>query len=140
MAGLALTGVAVPAAYYAHRELTRDKEPVTPGEATVDLLDTAGQRLANNLRGIWSLRFEGRDAGLEGLPLDGLELFIDIAPRGRGLRGFIDTAQALRADAEPRWRLVGDLAASDGSRLFWRLSQGAAELPLYEFSLVLDEV
>ncbi len=140
MAGLALTGVAVPAAYYAHRELTRDKEPVTPGEATVDLLDTAGQRLANNLRGIWSLRFEGRDAGLEGLPLDGLELFIDIAPRGRGLRGFIDTAQALRADAEPRWRLVGDLAASDGARLFWRLSQGDAGMPLYELSLVLDEV
>ena len=140
MAGLALTGVAVPAAYYAHRELTRDKEPVTPGEATVDLLDTAGQRLANNLRGIWSLRFEGRDAGLEGLPLYGLELFIDIAPRGRGLRGFIDTAQALRADAEPRWRLVGDLAASDGARLFWRLSQGDAGMPLYELSLVLDEV
>ncbi|MGP0011297.1 pyoverdine maturation tyrosinase PvdP [Pseudomonas sp.] len=140
MAGLALTGVAVPAAYYAHRELTRDREPVTPGEATVDLLDTAGQRLANNLRGIWSLRFEGRDAGLEGLPLDGLELFIDIAPRGRGLRGFIDTAQALRADAEPRWRLVGDLAASDGARLFWRLSQGDAGMPLYELSLVLDEV
>ncbi len=140
MAGLALTGVAVPAAYYAQRELTRDREPVTPGEATVDLPDTAGQRLANNLRGVWSLRFEGRDAGLDGLPLDGLELFIDIAPRGRGLRGFIDTAQALRADGEPRWRLLGDLAESAGARLSWRLSQGRAQMPLYEFSLVLDEV
>ncbi|NWB87770.1 pyoverdine maturation tyrosinase PvdP [Pseudomonas gingeri] len=140
MAGLALTGVGVPAAYYAHRELTRDREPVTPGEATVDLLDMAGRRLANNLRGVWSLHFTGRDAGLDGLPLEGLELFLDIAPRGRGLRGFIDTAQALRADGQPRWRLVGDLAESDGSRLFWRLSLGDAERPLYEFSLVLDEV
>ncbi|NWC00056.1 PvdJ/PvdD/PvdP-like protein [Pseudomonas gingeri] len=140
MAGLALTGVAVPAAYYAHRELTRDKAPVTPGEATVDLLDTAGQHLANSLRGVWSLHFSGRDAGLDGLPLEGLELFLDIAPRGRGLRGFIDTAQALRSEAEPRWRLVGDLAESDGARLFWRLSLGDAPMPLYEFSMVLDEV
>ncbi|EPN50336.1 Tat (twin-arginine translocation) pathway signal sequence domain-containing protein, partial [Pseudomonas syringae pv. actinidiae ICMP 18807] len=29
MAGLALTGAALPAAYYAHRELTRVEEPVT---------------------------------------------------------------------------------------------------------------
>ena len=38
IAGLALTGAAVPAAFYAHRELTREEEfPITPGEATVDL-------------------------------------------------------------------------------------------------------
>lgn len=81
IAGLALTGAAVPAAFYAHRELTRAEEfPITPGEATVDLADTAGQQLANSLRGVWSLRLEGRDAGLKGLPLQGLELMLDIAP------------------------------------------------------------
>ena len=70
IAGLALTGAAVPAAFYAHRELTREEEfPITPGEATVDLADTQGQHLANILRGVWSLRLEGRDAGLKGLPL-----------------------------------------------------------------------
>jgi len=81
IAGLALTGAAVPAAFYAHRELTREEEfPITPGEATVDLADTAGQHLANTLRGVWSLRLEGRDAGLKGLPLHGLELLLDTRP------------------------------------------------------------
>lgn len=81
IAGLALTGAAVPAAFYAHRELTREEAlPITPGEATVDLADSAGQHLANTLRGVWSLRLEGRDAGLKGLPLEGLQLLLDIAP------------------------------------------------------------
>ncbi|NVZ26524.1 PvdJ/PvdD/PvdP-like protein [Pseudomonas gingeri] len=140
IAGLALTGAAIPAAYYAHRELTREDDPITPGEATVDLPDTAGQRLANQLRGVWNLRFEGRDGGLDGLPLKGLELFVDIAPRGRGVRGFIDTAEALRSDAEPRFRLLGDLAVADGARLFWRLIRVGQDIPEYELSLTLDEV
>ncbi len=99
IAGLALTGAAIPAAYYAHRELTREDEPITPGEATVDLLDTAGQRLANHLRGVWNIRFEGRDAGLAGLPLEGVQVLLDIAPRGRAVCGFIDTAEGLRGRA-----------------------------------------
>ena len=37
IAGLALTGAAVPAAYYAHRQLTQPDEPITPGEASVQL-------------------------------------------------------------------------------------------------------
>lgn len=82
IAGLALTGAAVPAALYAHRELTREEFPITPGEATVDLADTDGQHLANTLRGVWNLRLEGRDAGLKGLPLQGLMLLLDIAPVG----------------------------------------------------------
>ncbi|RMQ32292.1 hypothetical protein ALQ07_04392, partial [Pseudomonas syringae pv. actinidiae] len=51
MAGLALTGAALPAAYYAHRELTRVEEPVTPGEATAGPAGNATQRLADKLRG-----------------------------------------------------------------------------------------
>ncbi|PBP37214.1 hypothetical protein CCL11_22870, partial [Pseudomonas syringae] len=50
IAGLALTGAAVPAAYYAHRELTRVDLPETPGEATAGPADTATQRLADKLR------------------------------------------------------------------------------------------
>ena len=56
MAGMALTGAALPAAFYAHRELTREEFPITPGEATVDLADTAGQQLADSLRGVWDIR------------------------------------------------------------------------------------
>lgn len=142
IAGLALTGAAVPAAIYAHRELTREEEPQTPGEATVDLADVAGQQLADKLRGVWTLRFEGADAGLAGLPREGLELFLDVAQRGRGLRGYLDTAEALRGAGEPRYRVVGDLVTADPQQLYWRLvsvdaDQGA---PCYEFSVKLDEV
>ena len=71
MAGLALTGAAVPAAYFGHREWTKPDPTITPGEASFDVADMAGQRLANALRGVWDIRFEGTDAGLEGLPLSG---------------------------------------------------------------------
>ncbi|MDF3201285.1 PvdJ/PvdD/PvdP-like protein [Pseudomonas sp. 1912-s] len=143
IAGLALTGAVVPAAYYAHRELTREEEfPITPGEATVDLADTAGQQLANSLRGVWSLRFKGRDAGLAGLPLTGLELLLDVAPRGRGLRGYLDTAEQLRSDEEPRYRVIGDLAPGNGARLYVRLIDRDAPdaAPTHELTMILDEV
>lgn len=139
----ALTGAAVPAAFYAHRELTREEAfPITPGEATVDLADTQGQHLANTLRGVWSLRLEGRDAGLAGLPLQGLELLLDIAPRGRGLRGYLDTAEQLRAEGEPRYRVLGDLLTGEGTVLYWRLidRDSAGGVPAYEFKMTLDQV
>lgn len=49
IAGLAITWAGAPAAYYGDRELTRVNESITPGEATVELADTAGQGLANQL-------------------------------------------------------------------------------------------
>lgn len=142
IAGLALTGAAVPAAFYAHRELTREEFPITPEEATVDLADTAGQQLANSLRGIWSLRLEGRDAGLHGLPLDDLQLFIDIAPRGRGVRGYLDTAGHLRGPDEPRYQVLGDLVPGNAALLYWRLIDRDSPdgMPAYEFKMSLDEV
>ena len=133
----------MPAAFYAHRELTREEAfPITPGEATVDLADTQGQHLANTLRGVWSLRLEGRDAGLAGLPLQGLELLLDIAPRGRGLRGYLDTAEQLRAEGEPRYRVLGDLLTGEGTVLYWRLidRDSAGAVPAYEFKMTLDQV
>ena len=66
MAGLALTGAAVPAAFYGHRQWTKPDPTITPGEASFDVADVAGQRLADSLRGVWQIRFEGLDAGLEG--------------------------------------------------------------------------
>ena len=142
IAGLALTGAAAPAAYFGHREGTRVDEPITPGEATVDLADTAGQQLANQLRGIWNLRFSGADAGLEGLPADDLELWLDVAPRGRGVRGYLDTAQALHGSQPPRYRVLGELVAPDPKRMHWRLTRTDSlhDLPDYEFSFSLDEV
>ncbi|MFK3974305.1 PvdJ/PvdD/PvdP-like protein [Pseudomonas sp. NPDC087358] len=147
IAGLALTGAAVPAVYYAHRQLTRAEEPVTPEEARVELPDTNGRQLADTLRGVWDIRFEGADAGLDGLPAAGLQLLIDIAQRGRGVRGFVDTPQRLRADEPPRYQLMGDLVPLDpaptpAAGLHWRLfsADPANGRVGYELELTLDEV
>ena len=142
MAGLALTGAAVPAVFYGHRELTKPDPTITPGEASFDVADVAGQRLADKLRGVWEIRFEGRDAGIEGLPLEGLEVFLDVGPKGRGLCGFLDTAERLRATEEPRYRVLGDLLGTNGAALSWRLTraEGVGGAANYEFSMTLDEV
>lgn len=142
IAGVALTGVAVPGALYAHRELTREEFPITPGEATVDLPDSAGQQLADTLRGVWDWQWSASEAGLEGLADTPLELLLDVAPRGRGLRGYLDTPERLRSGAEPRYRLVGDLAAGKPNVLSWRLipAGSATEVARYECRVLLDEV
>ena len=142
MAGLALTGVAAPAAFYGHRQWTKPDPTITPGEATVELADTAGQQLADTLRGVWDVRFEGSHAGLEGLPRVGLELFLDVAQRGRGLRGYLDTAEQLRAEGQPRYRLIGDLVQAQATERYWRLfdTRSAEGAPAYELAVVLDEV
>ena len=139
MAGLALTGAAVPAAFYGHREWTRPDPTITPGEASFDVADVAGQRLADSLRGVWTIRFDGRDAGLDGVPRDGLEVFIDIGHKGRGVSGFLDTAERLRSSEVPSYRIVGDLADANASQLSWRLV-GANGTTDYEFNMDLDEV
>ncbi|WNP96853.1 hypothetical protein, partial [Pseudomonas aeruginosa] len=38
--------------------------------------------------GLWDLRLVGGDAELPGLPLEGLQLVLDVAPKGRGLIGY----------------------------------------------------
>jgi hypothetical protein len=139
MAGLALTGAAVPAAFYGHREWTKPDPTITPGEASFDVADVAGQRLADALRGVWTIRFDGQDAGLDGVPRDGLEVFIDIGHKGRGVTGFLDTAERLRSNDVPRYRIVGDLADANAAQLSWRLV-GANGTTDYEFNMDLDEV
>ena len=142
MAGLALTGAAVPAAFYGHREWTKPDPTITPGEASFDVADVAGQRLADTLRGVWQIRFDGRDAGIEGLPRDGLEVFLDVGHKGRGLIGFLDTAERLRSNETPRYRVLGELADAKAAQLSWRLvsADAANGTPDYEFSMTLDEV
>ncbi|MFC6339897.1 PvdJ/PvdD/PvdP-like protein [Pseudomonas sp. CCM 7891] len=140
IAGLALTGAAVPAAYYAHRQLTLPDEPITPGEATVELPDTAGQQMANTLRGVWDIRLEGRDAGLDGVPLEGLELLLDVAARGRGIRGYLDHAEVLRSGTAPRYEVLGDMADVKQGQISWRLVDNHGAMTRYQFVATLDEV
>ena len=75
-----------------------------PGEAVVELADAALQQLGDTLRGIWRFTLQGKDAGLPGLPEGELEMFLDVAPSGRGLRGYLDTPERLRV---PRRRVIG---------------------------------
>ncbi|AAN69793.1 MULTISPECIES: pyoverdine maturation tyrosinase PvdP [Pseudomonas] len=142
IAGVALAGVTVPGALYVQRQLTREEFPETPGEAVVELADTATQQLGDTLRGIWRWSFKGAQAGLPGLQGETLELFIDVAQKGRSIRGYLDTAERLRSGAEPRYRVLGDLPADKPGRLRWRLFDSAdgGRMPRYECHLVLDEV
>jgi len=58
---------------------------------------------------------------VQGLPAGELELFLDVAQSGRGLRGYLDTPERLRGTEEPRYRVVGDLQADKPGTLRWRL-------------------
>ncbi|KJK15832.1 twin-arginine translocation signal domain-containing protein [Pseudomonas sp. 2(2015)] len=141
IAGLAVAGATVPAAYYAHKQLTHDPQDdiVTPGEASVELADAAGQHLADQLRGVWDLRLSGADGELAGLPVEGLQMYLDVAAKGRGLRGFVDTERVLRSDAPAAYRVLGDLVGASTATVRWRLmsTQGG---PGYECTASLDEV
>ncbi len=141
IAGLAVAGAAGTAAYYAHKELTHDPQDdvVTPGEASVELADAAGQVLADLLRGVWDIRFGGADGGLDGLPREGVEMFLDVATKGRGLRGFVDTGERLRGDGEAAYRVLGDLVGASSGQVRWRLV-GLHGGPGYECVASLDEV
>lgn len=141
IAGLAVAGATVPAAYYAHKQLTHDPQDdiVTPGEASVELADAVGQHLADQLRGVWDLRLSGADGELAGLPVEGLQMYLDVAAKGRGLRGFVDTELVLRSDAPAAYRVLGDLVGASTATVRWRLmsTQGG---PGYECTASLDEV
>ena len=63
---------------------------------TADSLGWSGDAMEAQAFGFLAVR------GLKGLPLHGLELLLDIAPHGRGLRGYLDTAEHLRADHHRR--------------------------------------
>ena len=142
MAGMALTGAALPAAFYAHRELTREEFPITPGEATVDLADTAGQQLADNLRGVWDIRFSGSAAGLDGLPAKAWSCFSTLPTVVAACAGVSIPARTCAHEAPARYQVIGDLAPGNGAELYWRLMRSDAPHapPVYEFKVKLDEV
>lgn len=143
IAGVALTGMAVPGARYLQRRRASEEHyPETPGEAVVELADTPVRQLGDTLRGIWRWTPQGREAGLAGVPSGELELFLDVASSGRGLRGYLDTPERLRSTLEPRYRVVADLLLDRPGTLRWRLLATDAN-PLgarYECQVVLDEV
>jgi hypothetical protein len=79
---------------------------VTPGEAAG--WPTPPGRCWRTCCAVWDIRCR-RDGGLDGLPKEGVEMFLDVATKGRGLRGFVDTGERLRGDeaAYIAWRPGG---------------------------------
>ena len=141
LAGMALTGVLAPVGYYAARQYKayRDKD-LTPDAPQVELADAKLQHLNGQLRGIWDVKVEGMPA-LEGLPADNVQMLFDVAERGRGISGFVDTADNLRLYAEPRYRVLGDMVGASVTQIRWRLldRESPRRVPAYEFTAQLDE-
>lgn len=141
LAGMALTGVLAPAGYFAAKryKVYRDKD-LTPDAPKVEEADVGMQHLNLKLRGIWDLQVSGI-AALDGLPAEGVQMFLDVAERGRGLSGFVDTAQNLRTAAEPRYRILGDMVDASNKQIRWRLldRESPRRIAAYEFVSELDE-
>ena len=103
LTGLAVTGAAIPVAFYTQKELLRqdvrrkEEQEITPGEAKLEVALDPGVRLADHLRGIWGIEFLDAN-GPQSLPRKGCELLLDAGPTGRGLRGLLGRAQSLRGD------------------------------------------
>ncbi|MCD9570681.1 twin-arginine translocation signal domain-containing protein [Pseudomonas protegens] len=147
LTGLAITGAAIPVAFYTQKELLRqdvrrkEEQEITPGEAKLEVALDPGVRLADHLRGIWDIEFLDAN-GPQSLPRKGCELLLDAGPTGRGLRGLLGRAQSLRGDGPVEFMVQGDLASVDAARLRWRLFAGGriAGAPSHECQVVLDEV
>ncbi|MDP9513255.1 twin-arginine translocation signal domain-containing protein [Pseudomonas protegens] len=147
LTGLAVTGAAIPVAFYTQKELLRqdirrkEEQEITPGEAKLEVALDPGVRLADHLRGIWDIEFLDAN-GPQSLPRKGCELLLDAGPAGRGLRGVLGRAQSLRGDGPAEFLVQGDLASVDAAKLRWRLFAGGriAGAPSHECQVVLDEV
>ncbi|KAF0865642.1 twin-arginine translocation signal domain-containing protein [Pseudomonas sp. LD120] len=147
LTGLAVTGAAIPVAFYTQKALQRqdirrkEEQEITPGEAKLEVALDPGVRLADHLRGIWDIEFLDAN-GPPSLPRKGCELLLDAGPTGRGLRGVLGRAQSLRGDGPVEFLVQGDLASVDAAKLRWRLFAGGriAGAPSHECQVVLDEV
>ena len=141
LAGMALTGVLAPAGYFAAKRYKayRDKD-LTPDAPTVQLADAKMQHLSSQLRGIWLLDVSGMPA-LDGLPDTDVQMFLDVAERGRGLSGYVDSAANLRNPSEPRYRILGDMVDASVQEIRWRLldRESPRQVAAYEFVSQLNE-
>lgn len=116
LAGAALGGLLVPVGYEGARRAKKWwAEGGTPNEARVELADLPTQRLADLLRGVWTVDAPGVAA------LQGTTLLLDAGERGRGLRGYVDTYEVLASGQAPRFQVIGDLVGASASQVRWRL-------------------
>jgi len=147
LAGLAVTGAAIPVALYTQKELLRrdvrrqETLEITPGEAKLEVALDPGVRLADHLRGIWDIEFlDGQ--GPQSLPRRGSELLLDVGPTGRGLRGYLGRPERLRGEGPVEFAVQGELASVDATKVRWRLYAGGriSGAPSHECQVVLDEV
>lgn len=143
LAGLAITSVMAPAGYFGARKVSNylERNDGTPPPARVQSADLDVQRLSSRLRGIWMVTITGDAATAHGLPTDGLELLLDTAELGRALNGYLDTADNLRGQTSPRFKVIGDLMGASPDSVRWRLLDRDAQryCPVCEFVVRLDD-
>ncbi|NQZ23486.1 MAG: PvdJ/PvdD/PvdP-like protein [Colwellia sp.] len=145
LVGLSAAGVALPSIYYGQRELRHHYEElnaagITPGEAIAEPPTDKGTWLANRLQGIWDIDFTG--IGLPGLPLNGVELLLDIGTTGRSIRGYIGLPDSIRGDGTPEYSVIGDIVDEKSEKVRWRLiaRDSLSAMPTHDCTALLDEV
>jgi hypothetical protein len=145
LVGLSAVGAVIPSVYYGQRELKQRydeayAEVITPGEAVPEPASNEGSWLANRLRGIWDIDFTG--VGLKNLPLQGVELLLDIGTTGRSLRGYIGLPTTLRSGEVPEYRVIGDITEDQPKQIRWRLiaRDSSHSIPSHDCTALLDEV
>jgi hypothetical protein len=143
LTGLAITSALLPAAYFGPPRIKTfiENRDGTPAPARVEPATVAVRRLSSRLRGIWTLKISGLAAHAYDLPAEGFEIFLDTAERGRALRGFLDTAENLRAQTLPRYKIVGDLMGATPGLIRWRIldRDSVRYRPVYEITVKLDD-
>lgn len=147
IAGLAMSGALLTSAYVAyvgsHKvKAYMERHDGTPPQARVEPANVDIQRLASQLRGVWQLQFMGSAADLSDLMPEGLEMFLDVADRGRSLRGFIDTPENLRASQPPRYQVMGDLVDASATQIHWIVldRDSVRYSPIYQVTVALENI
>lgn len=146
IAGLAVSGVgALLATGYVGTRKVRsymENHDGTPAKGKVEPATVETQRLASQLRGVWELQLVGSAADLADLRPEGLEMFLDVADRGRSLRGYIDTPDNLRASPPPRYQVMGDLVDASAAQIHWLVldRDSVRYSPVYQVTVALENV
>ena len=142
IAGLALTGAAVPAAFYAHREWTREEFPITPGEATVIWPTPPASNWPIPCAASGACAWKAATLASRACRCKAWSCCSTSPPVAEACAATWTPPRNLRAEGEPRYRVLGDLLTGEGALLYWRLidRDSADGRPAYEFKMTLDEV
>jgi uncharacterized membrane protein YphA (DoxX/SURF4 family) len=146
IAGLAVSGAGalLASGYVGTRKVKSymENHDGTPEKSRVEPATVDTQRLAAQLRGVWQLQLTGSAADLDDLMPEGMEMFLDVADRGRSLRGYIDTPENLRGPHPPRYQVMGDLGDASAAQIHWLVldRDSVRASPIYHATVALESL